>query len=569
MKEISKLVTDALSGDKKALEELYIISRRSVYFTCLSFVKNETDAMDMTHDTYMTAFSKLSSLNEPESFETWVNRIAVNTCKNFLARRRDISLDDENSGVCNSLVDENFLPEEYVTDIEKRRVIMRIIRESLSEVQYRTVIMFYFNEMSVREIAQAMNCPEGTVKFRLNAARAKIKEGVLGYEEKNDERLHAVAGIPFLTRLLRAEAGSIDVPHINIDFDLPCGGAVSSGTAAKNLTSNAGKRMLGTLKAKVIAGAAAVVVVGGGIAAGVALSGNDAEEPDVREKPAAEKNTASFVESRAVETENTDVESVSWIGSKTWGEPSVSFEGGLFNDRVELPLDISTIDDISAPYCLYSPDFKDYEGYDVFTGYMNIDTIGEILSLDALINVTDKIRYDSYGVENGLGICTQTVGGDASASETFSNPDNIDTINIFNFNDTETLVGDCYRNGWWMVDTDEDALMLDYEDTEDDPFAVLDAVVEKFGNPTYLSSGGNSAEEFYSRAATEDDVLSLYYSLIYEYDDYTLIIEIKEFAMREYDTQEAEIIKVYYYNSDCWKYAEDRAGYVLFEPRTE
>lgn len=282
MKEISKLVTDAVGGDKKALEELYLISQKSVYFTCLSFVKNENDAKDMTHDTYMTAFSKLSSLKEPESFEAWVNRIAVNTCKNFLARRKDISLDDENADVCNSVVDENFLPEEYVTDIEKRRVIMRIIRDSLSEVQYRTVIMFYFNEMSIREIAQSMDCPEGTVKFRLNAARAKIKESVLDYEEKNDEKLHSIAGIPFLTRLLRAEADSIDVPQIRIGFDFPSGGSVRPDTAAKNLASNGGKRMLGTLKAKVIAGAAAAVIVGGGVAAGVALSAdNDSDDEPV------------------------------------------------------------------------------------------------------------------------------------------------------------------------------------------------------------------------------------------------------------------------------------------------
>ncbi len=282
MTDYKNIVPNAQNGDPKALDELYKSTSRAVYFTCLSFVKNEQDAEDLMQNTYITAFRKLKTLQQPEKFEPWIKRVAVNLCKDFLAKKGAHPaepLDEESYAD----TDEIFLPDEYVTAAEKRSVVMKIMRGNLSDVLYQTVIMFYFDEMTVAEIAKEMNCPEGTVKYRLNAARAKIRQGVLDYEKNSGDKLYAfvgLPGLPLLARLLTAEANAANVPALDIMSVMvqnapyvPDSAAVDPGFTANTATRIGGK-MLSTLKSKIIAGTVAAAVVGGGTAAVIAVANN-------------------------------------------------------------------------------------------------------------------------------------------------------------------------------------------------------------------------------------------------------------------------------------------------------
>lgn len=142
-----------------------------------------------------------------------------------------------------------------------------MIDKELSEVQRQTIILYYYNGLKTNEIASIMNCPEGTVKYRLSAARDKIKEAVLIYEKKNKDRLHAIVPIPILTLILRSEAEHTVVPNIRL-FHNPAASAKHLKTGGKAIMKKA-------LTGKVIAAAAAVVVVGGGITAAIALNKNN------------------------------------------------------------------------------------------------------------------------------------------------------------------------------------------------------------------------------------------------------------------------------------------------------
>lgn len=283
MSEISKNVQAALNGDKNAFDELYRATSRAVYFTCLSLIQNEADAEDVMQEVYIAAFEKLAELNDPAKFPAWINRIAVNRCKDFIAKKNahpEQSIDDE--GSFGELADENILPEEYVENKEKRRLIMDIMRSGLSDAQYQTVIMFYFNDMSVAEIAEIMDCPEGTVKYRLSTARAKIKQGVLDYEHRTDDTVYTFVGAPFLARLLTAESESA-IPPLKTAGLLPATAQTAAAKAGK-------KAFLGTLKGKIIAGAAAAAVIGGSAAVIIIAANNvpnagiiqDSDSSDVR-----------------------------------------------------------------------------------------------------------------------------------------------------------------------------------------------------------------------------------------------------------------------------------------------
>lgn len=272
MQNISDLVKAAAGGDKNAFGQLYTLTVKSVYFTALSFVKSESDACDVVQDVYFTVWKKLLDIENPERFFAWLNRITVNTCKNFLLKRGSLPWNEE-AFDADAVPDEDLIPEEYVVDADKRRIIMEIIRNCLSDCLYQTVIMFYFNGLTIREIAGIMECPEGTVKYRLNAARARIKKGILGYEEKNDEKLHGIAGAANLTRLFKAHA----VSDIALKYDVSAAESSLNDNYSQKNFRNGGKAMTGYVK--IIAGAAAVVIAGGAAAA-VLLTRNSDTETD-------------------------------------------------------------------------------------------------------------------------------------------------------------------------------------------------------------------------------------------------------------------------------------------------
>lgn len=281
---ISHLVEKIKKGDNKSFEKLYKLTEREVWFTCISFLKNETTAQDIMQETYITAFLKIQSLEKSSQIRSWLNRIAVNKCKNYLKGKGEIQLDDE-IFENQTIVDERIsIPEEYISDKAKREIILSIMQEVLSDVQYQTVIMHYFNEMTVDEIAEVFECSRGTVLSRLNYSRAKMKTAIEDYEKKSGDKLHGVVVVPFFTTIFKEEAKSLAVPNITIK--LPNGQTFATSatkgiaTGAKSTVSSIVKATANaTVKAKVIAVVCGATILAGTSAVGISiLAGCNAEK---------------------------------------------------------------------------------------------------------------------------------------------------------------------------------------------------------------------------------------------------------------------------------------------------
>ena len=280
---ISHLVEKIKKGDNKSFEKLYKLTEREVWFTCISFLKNETTAQDIMQETYITAFLKIQSLEKSSQIRSWLNRIAVNKCKNYLKGKGEIQLDDE-IFENQAIVDERIsIPEEYISDKAKREIILSIMQEVLSDVQYQTVIMHYFNEMTVDEIAEVFECSRGTVLSRLNYSRAKMKTAIEDYENKSGDKLHGVV-VPFFTTIFKEEAKSLAVPNITIK--LPNGQTLATSatkgfaTGAKSTVSSIVKATAtATVKTKVIAVVCGATILAGTSAVGISiLAGCNAEK---------------------------------------------------------------------------------------------------------------------------------------------------------------------------------------------------------------------------------------------------------------------------------------------------
>ena len=283
MKTIKELVLSAKNGNKKAFDKLYKLTSNDVWFTCVSLLKDEENAKDIMQETYITAFLKLDTLNDEQKFCGWITSIAVNKCKNKLKGKVEYQIDDEVL-ITEAETDELMLPEEYITKAEKRKVLLQIMEDTLSFNQYQTVLMFYFDEMSISEIAQGLEISEGTVKSRLNSSRAKMKTAIEDYEKKSGDKLHGVVVVPFFTTIFKEEAKSLAVPNITIK--LPNGQTLATSatkgiaTGAKSTVSSIVKATANaTVKAKVIAVVCGATILAGTSAVGISiLAGCNAEK---------------------------------------------------------------------------------------------------------------------------------------------------------------------------------------------------------------------------------------------------------------------------------------------------
>ena len=302
MKTIKELVLSAKNGNKKAFDKLYKLTSNDVWFTCVSLLKDEENAKDIMQETYITAFLKLDTLKDEEKFCGWLTAIATNKSKNKLKGKVEYQIDDEIL-IAETETDELMLPEEYITKAEKRKVLLQIMEDTLSFNQYQTVLMFYFDEMSISEIAQGLEISEGTVKSRLNSSRAKMKTAIEDYEKKSGDKLHGVVVVPFFTTIFKEEAKSLAVPNITIK--LPNGQTLATSatkgfaTGAKSTVSSIVKATAtATVKTKVIAVVCGATILAGTSAVGISiLAGCNAEK-----EPTEPSVISSTVQTSTVQT---------------------------------------------------------------------------------------------------------------------------------------------------------------------------------------------------------------------------------------------------------------------------
>ena len=255
----------------KELEMIYNEAYKAVYWTAMSLLKNEADAEDIVQDTFVSFIESYSELTDTTKATALLKKIAANKCLDRIKLAKTDNMDDEFFDNVEA-VPEDFLPDSIVESDEMRKIVMDIINNSLSEDVRRTLILFYFDEMSTKEIASSLGVPQGSVLRRLNFARNKIKKEVEKYEEENDTKLFAMA-IPFLSKLFIKESEQVVLkPMPALLSNLSASVKAPSNGAGIKASSKAIKKGTDIMKTKILIGSiAGVVAVGAtiGIIAGV------------------------------------------------------------------------------------------------------------------------------------------------------------------------------------------------------------------------------------------------------------------------------------------------------------
>ena len=182
------LVFAAKNGNVKCFEELYKLYYDKIYALAVTVMKNRSDAEDILQTTFIKAWQNLNKLENNSAFNTWLQRITLNQCNSLLRKNKSLySTDDEGeNGELLQIESDLMLPEEY-TEREDLSIRLKAIIYELSVVQRETILLYYYNNLSVEEIAHTMDCSEGTVKSRLFLARKAIRTEIEEQEKKTGE----------------------------------------------------------------------------------------------------------------------------------------------------------------------------------------------------------------------------------------------------------------------------------------------------------------------------------------------------------------------------------------------
>lgn len=486
--DIKKLVLQAAQGNKAAFGALYEETGRTVYFSCLKLLGDPQLAEDITQETYLTALQKLGTLAQPENFPAWVNRIGINLCKMHF--RNNAAPEDNSEEIIEEIPDEGLIPEEYVSNDAKRKIIMDIIDTVLTEEQRRSVILYYFDMLTVPEIAEVMNCTTGTVTSRLSAARKKIKEAVLIYEENNNDRLHAAVPVFILSKLLNKEASNTVLPKLTVFTGSASAVNAVPDSVTSTKTISGGKGMFSTVKAKVIAGVCAVAVVGGGITAAVVLSSNGSKDNDnddgVVVVTESQKSSESSSAADKADTAGNNSDKF-WITGFKGSDPSDTLPQDIFGSKISVPVDLSAIDGGNAAMELYGDD---------------IGKSGDIMSIDKMVGENTNVEITF-------------VSSDESQTK-------YDLISGNPF-DRDASVADILKENSWSVTIPlEEA--VDTSDWEYESYGSysnkedLDKIIDKMGCPTsiYMNSEYDGMDDYKC------------YTMYWENVDYTISLTVVE-----------------------------------------
>lgn len=174
-------VSLAIQGNKEAFSRLIKHYEGSLYRVSKTILQSDSDCADAIQDTILRAYNGVRNLNQPEYFKTWLIRILINECNRI------------------SIQNKKIIPMEDVIACESQngfeeRVTIRETINSLEEDLRETVILYYMEDLSVKDVSKAQEIPEGTVKSRLSRARKKLTVMLDDYYKGSESNERKIIG---------------------------------------------------------------------------------------------------------------------------------------------------------------------------------------------------------------------------------------------------------------------------------------------------------------------------------------------------------------------------------------
>lgn len=283
--DYTKAVEKAKQGDQQAKEVLYTETCQHMFFLAKSIVKSDEEAMDIIHDSYICVFQKLDNIKNAAGFKSYLRTTVANRCKNYLRKKKPLYLSDmTEDGTELELEDtDGVIPGELVGNEDVIECVRRVV-ESLPEEQRMCVILRYYDEMSLQEIADTLEVSLGTVKSRLSRASKKMRDEIERLEKEENKKFRCIIPFFWLRAGLEGMENETDVPK-----------ALEVKLFGKSI-----KRGVSKMARNIIVAAAALAIAGGVF---LTACGNDEGKKDTTSSLADTSSVSSAAEESSSEAE--------------------------------------------------------------------------------------------------------------------------------------------------------------------------------------------------------------------------------------------------------------------------
>ena len=173
--EQAGLIADCINGDETAIARLIEKYQPGVFRLTLSILNDPGDASEATQDTFIAMLKALNSYHEKSTFKAWLYRIALNISRSRLRKRNALErLRQTLTSIFEVQFQHSPTPEDAVIDGEEGAAIWRAL-DKLGEKHRIPIVLRYYHDLSVIEIAEIMSIKEGTVHSRLSIGREKLR----------------------------------------------------------------------------------------------------------------------------------------------------------------------------------------------------------------------------------------------------------------------------------------------------------------------------------------------------------------------------------------------------------
>lgn len=180
LKEAS-LIEQSKAGDIDSFEQLIAAHQKKAFNIAYRILGNLEDANDVTQEALIKAYRGIINFNGKSSFSTWLYTIVNNACIDFIRKNRKTNvtyLDREYETEEGSYKVQVYSNEESPEELFEKKEVQKLVHESINRLSYehrRIIVLRDIQQFSYQEIAQILNCSEGTVKSRINRARSNLK----------------------------------------------------------------------------------------------------------------------------------------------------------------------------------------------------------------------------------------------------------------------------------------------------------------------------------------------------------------------------------------------------------
>ncbi|MDF1573966.1 MAG: sigma-70 family RNA polymerase sigma factor [Bacteroidales bacterium] len=177
------LIERVKAGDREAFAGLVDSYKDMVYTVCLRMLRNEADAGEAAQDVFMKAFRSIGSFQAKSKFSTWLYRITYNNCISVIRKKvKMIDLVDE---IPDGEVDQSEMNGLESLSAQERSRYLNMAIESLAETDAVVVTLFYFDELSLEEIAGITGLSSSNIRIKLHRSRKKMYQVIC--EKLNSE----------------------------------------------------------------------------------------------------------------------------------------------------------------------------------------------------------------------------------------------------------------------------------------------------------------------------------------------------------------------------------------------